>query len=145
MSEPDADRLPTTPEANQAPALEITFSGALVGLSGLIPNATGRQVAGILAPLAGYGLAKLVRLFAAGWASEWQAESTLRRAKRYLRELEQKAAQCKPDSPERGQFELRIRELRESIQQQRMRRLGVVQPGEETQPGRGESDPPHTN
>lgn len=100
MSEPTADHNLTKVEANQVPALEITFSGALVGLSALIPNSTVRQVAGILAPLLGYGLAKLVRLFAAGWAGEWQADSTLRRAKRYLQELEKRAAQCKPDSPE---------------------------------------------
>lgn len=130
MSEQEPGHPVPTTEANQVPALEITFSGALVGLSALIPSETGRQVAGILAPLVGYGLAKLVRLFAESWASEWQADSTLRRARRYLQELEKRAAQCAPSSPERLQAEQHMLELRASIQQQRLRRLGVVGPDE---------------
>lgn len=122
------------------------MSAVLVGLSALvIPNPTAQKVAAVLAPLVGYGVAKLVDLFFEGWAAEWKADATLRRARRYLHEAEQKARACKPGSAERGQAEQYVQQLRESLQQQRLRRLGVVQPGEETRPGRGESDPPHTN
>lgn len=73
-------------------------------------------------------------MFAENWASEWQADSTLRRARRYLQELEKRAGQCAPNSPERRQAEQHILELRASIQQQRLRRLGVLAPNESMPP-----------
>lgn len=144
---PSAPTDPESPtnEANRPQPLQAIVSAVLVGLSALIiPNPTAQKVAAVLAPLVGYGVAKLVDLFFEGWAAEWKADATLRRARRYLREAEQKARTYEPDSAERLQAEQYVRQLRESLQRQRMRRLGIVKPDELSAPTSDDPSAPHT-